>query len=51
MEGVGDFRHISLMGYDISVTVEPVTEPTNEQPCHLVYLDWKATTSLPITDE
>jgi hypothetical protein len=37
----GHSDHISLVGYDISVSVEVVTEP-NEQPFHHVYLDWKA---------
>jgi hypothetical protein len=37
----GDSDHISLIGYDISVSVQLVTEP-NEQPYHLLYLDWEA---------
>jgi hypothetical protein len=39
MKGGSD--HISLTGYDISVSVQLVTEP-NEQPYHLLYLDWEA---------
>jgi hypothetical protein len=39
MNGTDD--HISLAGYDISVSVKLVNEP-NEQPYHHVYLDWKA---------
>jgi hypothetical protein len=39
MKDTGD--HISLVGYDMSVSVELVTEP-NEQPYHHVHLDWKA---------
>ena len=43
-------NHISLVGYDISVSVRLVREP-NEQPYNLVYLDWEETTSLPDTNE
>jgi hypothetical protein len=50
MKGTGDSDHISLEGYDISVSVRLVTEP-NEQPYHLVYLDWEAATSLSVTNE
>jgi hypothetical protein len=46
IKGAGDADSISLAGYDISVSVQLVTEP-NEQPYHLVYLDWEATTALP----
>jgi len=48
IKGTGDADSISLAGYDISVSVQLVTEP-NEQPYHLVYLDWEATTALPVT--
>jgi hypothetical protein len=37
----GDSDHISFVGYDISVSVRLMTEP-NEQPYHLLYLDWEA---------
>ncbi|CZR59429.1 uncharacterized protein PAC_09321 [Phialocephala subalpina] len=50
MKGTGDSDHISLVGYDISVSVRLVTEP-NEQPYHIVYLDWEAATSLSVTNE
>jgi hypothetical protein len=50
MKGTGDSDHISLVGYDISVSVRLVAEP-KEQPYHLVYLDWEATSSLPVTNE
>ena len=50
MEGTGGSDHISLVGYDISVSVRLVTEP-KEQPYHLVYLDWEAITSLSVTNE
>jgi hypothetical protein len=42
--------HISLVGYDMSVSVRLVTEP-NQQPYHLVYLDWEEATSLTVTNE
>jgi hypothetical protein len=42
IKGTRESDHISLVGYDISVSVRLVTEP-NQQPYHLVYLDWEAT--------
>ena len=48
MKDKGD--HISLVGYDISVKVDLETE-ANEPPHHLIYLDWKPTSSLPVTEE
>jgi hypothetical protein len=41
-KGGGTFDHISLVGYDISVSVQLVREP-GELPYHHVYLDWKTT--------
>jgi hypothetical protein len=46
MKGTADSGHVSLVGYDISVSVRLVAE-SNEQPCHLVYLDWEA----PMSDD
>lgn len=41
LKGTGGSDHISLVGYNISVSVRLVTEP-NKQPYHLIYLDWEA---------
>jgi Heterokaryon incompatibility protein (HET) len=41
---------ISLVGYDISVSVRLVTEP-NEQPFNLVYLDWEEGPSSDVTTQ
>ncbi|KAH8894616.1 hypothetical protein GQ53DRAFT_744728 [Thozetella sp. PMI_491] len=38
-------HRISLLGYDISVSMQQVAE-LNEEPYHLVYLDWEPTPSL-----
>jgi hypothetical protein len=48
VKGTGD--RISLVGYDISVSVELVTKP-NEQPYHHVYLNWEATSPSLISDD
>lgn len=48
-EDTVDSGHISLVGYDILVSVRLVTDP-NEQPYHLVYLDWETTTSVSVTN-
>jgi hypothetical protein len=50
MKKRGDSDHISLVGYDISVSVELVTEP-NEQPYHHVYLNWEATSPSLMSDD
>jgi hypothetical protein len=50
MKGTGDSHKLSLVGYDISVSVRLVTEP-NEQPYHLVYLDWESKTSSLVNNE
>ncbi len=49
IKGQDDSDRISLVGYDISVSVRLVTEP-NEQPYHLLYLNWEATKSLSVTE-
>ncbi|PMD37448.1 hypothetical protein L207DRAFT_531735 [Hyaloscypha variabilis F] len=41
-------NHISLVGYDISVSVKLERGP-KEQPYNLVYLDWEEVTSIPTT--
>ncbi|TQS32791.1 hypothetical protein Golomagni_06884, partial [Golovinomyces magnicellulatus] len=34
-------RRISMVGYDISVSVEAVKKPEDEEPYHLIYLHWE----------
>ncbi|KAH7176232.1 heterokaryon incompatibility protein-domain-containing protein [Dactylonectria macrodidyma] len=49
-QSAGDSNRISLVGYDISMSVQLVTEP-DEVAYHHVYLDWEATSSRTDTAE